>query len=90
MPYDPMTPAERSMRAQLGAHALWAKTEDRAAQTQAARDGFYARFERQVDPEGLLLPEERQRRAQHARKAHMLRLSLASAKARRQRAGGAQ
>jgi len=82
----PYTPAERTMRAQLGAHAQWARTEDRTARTQAARDGFYARFERQVDPEGLLPPEERQRRAAHLRKAYMLRLSLASARARRRNA----
>ncbi|MDT5150579.1 MAG: hypothetical protein QOI01_2312 [Mycobacterium sp.] len=87
-----MTPAERSMRAQLGAHALWAKTDDRAARTQAARRGFYRRFERQADPEGTLDPAERARRAEHLRKAHMLKLSMASAKARRLRgqSGGAQ
>jgi hypothetical protein len=86
-----LTPAERSMRAQLGAHALWAKTEDRAAHTQAARSGFYRRFENQVDPDGVLDPAERAKRAEHARQAHMLRLSMASAKARRLRAesGGA-
>lgn len=85
-----MTPAELSMRGQLGAHALWAKTEDRAARTEAARKGFQRRFENQVDTPGTLDPEERHRRAQHARKAHMLKLAMASAKARRQRAGGAQ
>lgn len=87
-----MTAAERSLRARLGAHALWAQTEDRAARTVAARRGFQRRFENQVDPEGLLDPAERARRAEHLRKAHMLRLSMASAKARRQRgqSGGAQ
>jgi hypothetical protein len=37
-----------------------------------------------------LTPAERQRRAEHARKAHMLKLSMASAKSRRLRSGGAQ
>jgi hypothetical protein len=41
------------------------------------------RFEREVDPEGVLPAQERQRRAEHARKAYFLRLALASAKARR-------
>jgi hypothetical protein len=41
------------------------------------------RFEREVDPDGELPIEERQRRAEHARKAYFLRLALASAKARR-------
>lgn len=83
-----LTPAERTMRAQLGAHTQWARTEDRTARTAAARSGFYKRFEHQVDPDGVLTPEERHRRATSARKAHMLKLSLASAKARRQRAHG--
>jgi len=46
------------------------------------------RFEREVDPDGVLPPEERRRRAEHARKAYFLRLALASSKARR-KAGAA-
>ncbi|MGF2945831.1 hypothetical protein ACQV26_11935 [Mycobacterium sp. Lab-001] len=38
-----------------------------------------------VDPDGELTPEERARRAEHARKAHFKRLALKSAKARRRR-----
>ncbi|WP_163890309.1 hypothetical protein [Mycolicibacterium hippocampi] len=78
------------MRAQLGAHAQWARTEDRTARTAAARSGFYKRFESQVDPDGVLAPEERAKRAENARKAYMLKLSMASARSRRRRAGGAQ
>jgi hypothetical protein len=40
-----------------------------------------------VDPEGLLDPRERARRAEHARKAYFLRLALASAHARGTRRG---
>ena len=83
-----LTPAELSMRGSLGANAQWARCDDRTARTAAARKGFYRRFEKQVDPEGVLAPEERVRRAENARKAHMLRLSLLSARARRARAGG--
>jgi hypothetical protein len=79
----PLTPAERTMRAQLGAHAQWAQCDDRTARTAPARSGFYKRFEREVDPEGVLDPAERATRAEHARKAYMLKLALASAKARR-------
>jgi hypothetical protein len=43
------------------------------------------RFERQVDPDGTLSPEDRARRAGHARKAFYLRLALKSAQARRAR-----
>ena len=42
-----------------------------------------ARFEREVDPEGTLNPQERQRRAEHKRKAYFQRLALRSARSRR-------
>ena len=83
MPDAALTPAERSMRARLAAHVSWAKTPDPAARTRAGRDAFLARFEREVDPDGTLDPEERSRRADHARSAYFARLALASAKARR-------
>jgi hypothetical protein len=50
------------------------------------RRGFESKFEREVDPEGVLTPEERSRRAERALRAHMLRLSKKSAEARRARA----
>lgn len=50
-----------------------------------AHRGFFARFERQVDPEGVLPPEERAKRAERARRAHMLTLAAKSAAARRRR-----
>jgi hypothetical protein len=58
--------------------------------TTAARAAFLARFETEVDPNGSLSPEERRRRAEHARSAYFTRLALAAAKARRgKRPGGA-
>jgi hypothetical protein len=58
--------------------------------TAAGRAAFLARFEAEVDPDGTLSPEERSRRAEHARSAYFTRLALASAKARRgKRSGGA-
>lgn len=77
------TPAERAMRARLAAHCLHARVADPVAHTAPARRAFMDRFEREVDPDGELPIEERQRRAEHARKAYFLRLALASAKARR-------
>jgi len=47
-----------------------------------------ARFEREVDPDGVLPEVERLRRAEHARKAYMQKLALASA-ARRRKTGAA-
>jgi hypothetical protein len=50
--------------------------------TAAGTAAFLAKFERQVDPDGTLPPAERARRAEHARKAHMTGLALASSRAR--------
>ncbi len=85
---DTLTPRERSLRARIGAHALHS-THDPTDTTANARAAFLARFEEEVDPERLLSEAERQRRAEHARKAHMTRLALASVRARREtREGG--
>jgi hypothetical protein len=79
-----LSPAERSLRARLAAHATHGQHDARAT-TAKARAAFLARFERQADPEGLLSPAERQRRAQQLRSAYFAQLALASAKARRTR-----
>lgn len=86
MPAD-LTPSERSLRARLAAHAMHAQHDSRET-SAPARAAFNARFLDEVDPDRALPEAERARRADHARKAHMTRLSLASAKARR-RAGEA-
>lgn len=75
--------ASRSLAARIAAHSSWAHTPDRAARTAAARQAFADRFEREVDPDGVLPPAERAKRAASARKAYYLRLAAASAKARR-------
>jgi hypothetical protein len=57
--------------------------------TAAARAAFLARFEAEVDPHGTLTPEERRRRAEHARIAYFTRLAFERAKAKRmKRASG--
>ena len=79
------TPAERSMQRRLAVHSCWAKTENRTGRTEPARKAAFARFEDQVDPDGVLAPEERAKRANNALQAHMLRMALAAAKAKRLR-----
>ena len=79
-----LTPAERTLRARLAAHAMHGRHDVRAT-TAKARAVFLARFEQQADPEGLLTPAERERRAQQLRSAYFAQLALASAKARRTR-----
>ncbi len=75
--------ADRSLIARLAAHESWARTTNPSARTEPARRALLDRFERQVDPDGLLSPAERARRAGHARKAYFTRLALRSAQARR-------
>ncbi len=66
----------------------WSRVKDRRTETAPARAGVDARFERQVDPDGVLDPEERMIRAEMAKKAHMRRLAIKSAQARRARQQG--
>jgi hypothetical protein len=82
---EPLTPAERALRARLAVHTSWANTSDRAARTAPARRAALERFERHVDPDGSLSDAERARRAEQAMRAHMARLALRSAQARRRR-----
>lgn len=81
----PLTPEQRVLRAQIAAHVQWSKEDDPSARTAGARKAFLDRFDRQVDPDGKLLPHERARRAEHARKAYFKALALKSAKARARR-----
>lgn len=79
------SPTERVLRARMAAHMSWANTSDRTARTEPGRKALRSKFEREVDPEGVLPEAERQRRAESARKAHFTRLALKSAQARRRR-----
>jgi hypothetical protein len=80
-----LTPEQRSLRGRLAAHESWASTVDPSARTAPARTAFLDRFEREVDPDGVLDPAERARRAEHAKKSYFLRLAFRSAKARGKR-----
>jgi hypothetical protein len=75
---------DRSLRARMAAHAMHAANDARVT-TANGRAAFLARFEREVDPQGVLEPEERLRRAEQARRAYFTRLSLAAARARQAR-----
>lgn len=78
-----LTPGEVRTAQSAGALKSWARTEDRSARTAPARRALLDRFERQVDPDGELSPQERARRAETARRAHMKELALRSAISRR-------
>jgi hypothetical protein len=77
-----LTPEQRSLRARLAAHQRWANTGDRSAATAPAREAAASRFERQVDPDGVLSPVERAARAESAKRAYFTRLALQSSRAR--------
>ena len=73
----------------MAAHAMHARHDSREV-TANARQAFVERFEHEVDPDGVLPAAERQRRAEHAMRAHMTRLALRSARARRTRVEGSR
>jgi hypothetical protein len=85
--YESISPAERSLRARLAAYTQHGHRDPHEA-TAKARAAFLAKFEREADPDGVLSPEERRRRAESLRRAHFARLALASVKARRKAKGG--
>ncbi len=72
----------------MAAHLMHAQNDSRVT-SAPGRTAFLARFEREVDPDSTLDPNERARRAEQARSAYFAGLSLAAAKARRaKRQGG--
>jgi hypothetical protein len=77
-------PGDARLRARIAATLRHAGSDGRTS-TRAARAAFLATFERLVDPDGVLPPEERERRASLARRAHFQRLALLSRRARRRR-----
>ena len=84
-PGSSLTGEQRILRARLAAYHLHA-THDPKETTRKAREVFLSRFEREVDPEGVLAAGERARRAEAARRAYFTRLAFQSSRARR-RAG---
>ena len=75
-------PEEMARRGRIGAHVTHSRHDAREL-TSPARAAFLTTFEKQVDPDGVLPPDERRRRATHARKAHMARLARLSVLARK-------
>ena len=86
MAFDPQA---KSLAGKIGAHSLHSKYDSREL-TQTARQTFLSRFEKQVDPEGTLPPEERARRAEHARKSYFARLALRRWQKEKRKRGGAK
>ena len=83
-------PSERALIARIAAAERWAHTDDRGKATAPARRALADRFDREVDPDGVLDPAERARRAASAKTAYYTRLSLKSAQAKRARSRAAK
>jgi hypothetical protein len=80
-------PVDRSLIATHAVCQRWARAtaEERMEQGAIARAGMDKRFEREVDPDGILPPAERARRIGLARRAYFAKLALKSAQVRRAR-----
>jgi hypothetical protein len=62
-----LTPAQRSMRARIAANTRWSRDGERKANAERAQRGLLAKFEAEVDPDGVLPEAERLHRATEAR-----------------------
>jgi hypothetical protein len=70
---------------QAAALIMHGRLVDPSAHTRPAREAFLRRFEREVDPKGLLPENVRQRMAEQARRAYFVRLAAKSAATRQAR-----
>lgn len=77
-------PTVMALRGRIGGLVRSARHDGREM-TSAARAAYLTQLERQADPGGALPPDERRRRAEALRRAHLARASLAAAEARRAR-----
>jgi len=68
---------ERQERARLGAGTRWSKPGARERQADAARAAMYRRLRDQVDPDGVMSPDELADAIRAATAANAARLRLA-------------
>jgi len=85
---NPLTPAERSLRARIAANHRWANEPDRLAATAPGRNAAFQKLLDEVDPERTLSETERLKRVRNAQKAQLDRIRLAASRRRRRGAGG--
>jgi hypothetical protein len=78
-----LNPAQLAERARLAANARWAREPDRLAATAPGLRAIQEHFERLVDPEGVLSPQERAKRVKNARQEQLSRARLKAARKRR-------
>lgn len=69
-------PAVRSSAAAGLADHRWSRETDRTSATAPARAAMDAKWEAEVDPDGVLPKRERVKRANQARRAHMRNMAI--------------
>lgn len=79
-------PTRRKQIASLAAHTSWARTPHREERMAPANRAREARWEQQVDPDGVMTPADRAKAAASARKAFYQRLAMKGVAARRAKA----
>ena len=67
-----MTDPKRQQFGRMGAHTIHAQGKTNTGPATAA---FEAKFEREVDPDGVLSPAELAKRVKHAKSLYYLRLA---------------
>lgn len=77
-----MTAEHRSRAARVAIYTRLA-TANRTEMTAPARAAAMDRFEKQVDPDGVLDPAERAQRAEYAKKAYFTAISAKGVASRR-------
>src|SRR5690606_19214769 len=77
-----VTDSIRSLQARAAAHHSWAATPNRRERTSPGTRAFLDRFAREIDPEGVLPPDELKKRAAAARSAYFAELAIKSVRAR--------
>lgn len=80
------TSPERSIQHSIAAHAMWARTPDRAARLANAHAGVEARIARDYGISADLPADQYAQRIESAKRAYFRSLALKSVQARRRKA----
>jgi hypothetical protein len=78
----PLTPEQRTLRAQIAANTRWGKETDRLAATAPGRRAAFAHFEKLADPDGVLPEAQRHEMGKSLQRAHLQRISLKASRSK--------
>lgn len=69
-----LTPQQRSERARIASNERWSRAGAREAQSATLRASLRARLEQQVDPDGVMTPDELEQAVRNANRARMAKV----------------